>query len=145
MLRVGRPGFNSRQERRFSFSAIASRSIQVSTQPPIEWRPGSVSLKVQWSVHKADAAPPPSTEVINVWSCTSTPQYVFMVWWLIKHRDNFTFTLQQNYIYIRVPPRGKAAEKWSWPRTSSLPYKNSTDEETLPRFSTAPIVQQQQL
>jgi len=22
------------------------------------------------------------------------PQYVFMVWCLVKHRDNFTFTLQ---------------------------------------------------
>jgi len=29
----------------------------------------------------------------NVWSYTSTPQYVFMVWCLVKHRDNFTFTL----------------------------------------------------
>jgi hypothetical protein len=25
-------------------------------------------------------------------SCTSTASYVFMAWWLIKHRDNFTFT-----------------------------------------------------
>jgi hypothetical protein len=27
-----------------------------------------------------------------VWSYTSTPQYVFMAWCLVKHRDNFTFT-----------------------------------------------------
>jgi len=25
-------------------------------------------------------------------SNTSTPQYVFMAWCLVKHRDNFTFT-----------------------------------------------------
>jgi hypothetical protein len=29
----------------------------------------------------------------NVWSYTSTPQYVLMVWYLVKHRDNFTFYL----------------------------------------------------
>jgi hypothetical protein len=29
----------------------------------------------------------------NAWSYTSTPQYVFMVWCLVKHRDNFTFTI----------------------------------------------------
>jgi hypothetical protein len=27
----------------------------------------------------------------NVWSYTSTPQYAFMAWCLVKHRDNFTF------------------------------------------------------
>jgi len=28
----------------------------------------------------------------NVWNNASTPQYVFMAWCLVKHRDNFTFT-----------------------------------------------------
>jgi hypothetical protein len=28
----------------------------------------------------------------NAWSYTSTPQYAFMAWCLVKHRDNFTFT-----------------------------------------------------
>jgi hypothetical protein len=36
---------------------------------------------------------PSSAEVKNAWSYTSTPQYVFMAWCLVKHRDNFTFTL----------------------------------------------------
>jgi len=30
---------------------------------------------------------------MNAWSYTSTPQYVFMVWCLVKNRDNFTFIL----------------------------------------------------
>jgi hypothetical protein len=34
--------------------------------------------------------PVPRSE--NAWSYTSTPQYVFMAWCLVKHRDNFTFT-----------------------------------------------------
>jgi hypothetical protein len=28
----------------------------------------------------------------NAWSYTSTPQYVFMAWCLVKHREIFTFT-----------------------------------------------------
>jgi hypothetical protein len=28
----------------------------------------------------------------NAWSYTSTPQYAFRAWCLVKHRDNFTFT-----------------------------------------------------
>jgi hypothetical protein len=30
--------------------------------------------------------------VKNAWSYTSTPQYIFMAWCLVKRRDNFTFT-----------------------------------------------------
>jgi hypothetical protein len=41
---------------------------------------------------KADSSPPSSVEVKNAWSYTSTPQYVFMAWCLIKHRDKVTFT-----------------------------------------------------
>jgi len=26
-----------------------------------------------------------------MWSYTSTPQYGFVAWCLVKHRDNFTF------------------------------------------------------
>jgi hypothetical protein len=42
---------------------------------------------------EAEHSPPSSAEVKNAWSYTSTPQYVFMAWCLLKHRDNFTFTL----------------------------------------------------
>jgi len=41
---------------------------------------------------RIQTTPPSSTKVKNVWSCTFTPQYVFVVWCLGKHRDNFTFT-----------------------------------------------------
>jgi hypothetical protein len=29
----------------------------------------------------------------NEWRYTSTPQYAFMAWCLVKHRGNFTFTV----------------------------------------------------
>jgi hypothetical protein len=42
---------------------------------------------------EADHSPPSSAEVRNAWSYTSSPQYVFMAWCLVKHRDNFIFIL----------------------------------------------------
>jgi hypothetical protein len=41
---------------------------------------------------EADHSPPSSAEVKYAWNYTSTPQYVFIAWCLVKHRDNFTFT-----------------------------------------------------
>jgi hypothetical protein len=35
---------------------------------------------------------PSRVEVEKAWSYTSTRQYVFVAWCLVKHRDNFTFT-----------------------------------------------------
>jgi hypothetical protein len=31
-----------------------------------------------------------SAEVKNAWNYTSSPQYIFMAWCLVKHRDNFS-------------------------------------------------------
>jgi hypothetical protein len=63
---------------------------------------------------EADHSPPSNSEVKNAWSCTSAPQYVFMVWclmkqWIhlhgviVKHRDNFTFTLWQSAVFYNIP------------------------------------------
>jgi hypothetical protein len=60
------------------------------TQPPIQWISGVLSLGVKQPGHKADHSPPSSAQVKNVWSYTSTPQYVLMAWSFVKHRD---FTL----------------------------------------------------
>jgi hypothetical protein len=61
------------------------------TQPPTQWIPGALSLGVKRPGGEANHSPPSSAEVKNAWSYTSTPQYVFMAWCLVKHRDNFTF------------------------------------------------------
>jgi len=45
---------------------------------------------------EADHSPPSMTEVKNVWICTSIAPYVFMAWYLIKHRDKFTLLLFPN-------------------------------------------------
>jgi hypothetical protein len=54
---------------------------------------GALSLGEKRPGREADHSPPSSAEVNNAWSYTSTPQYIFMAWCLVKHRDNFTFTL----------------------------------------------------
>jgi len=40
--------------------------------------------------------PQSSAEIKNAWSYTSTPQYIFIVWYLVKARYNFTFTISNN-------------------------------------------------
>jgi hypothetical protein len=65
----------------------------VSTQPPIQWVPGAISVGVQRPGREADHSPPSNAEVKNAWSYTSTPQYVFMAWCLAKHRDIFTLVV----------------------------------------------------
>jgi hypothetical protein len=55
---------------------------------------------------KAYHSPPSSAEVKNAWSYTSTPQYIFMTWCLVKHRD-FTFAFigeeyATSYLQIRA-------------------------------------------
>jgi len=67
------------------------------TQPPIQWVLQVLSLGVKWPWCEADHSPPSSTKVRNVWSYTSIPPYVFMAWYSVKHRDNFTFTLPYDF------------------------------------------------
>jgi hypothetical protein len=52
---------------------------------------------------EADHSSPPSAEVKNAWSCTSFPQYVFMAWYLVNHRD---FTLPSPYRIVHTSVGG---------------------------------------
>jgi hypothetical protein len=75
--------------------ATASKVVLGPTQPlPNHWVPGAPSSRVKRPGREADRSHPSSAEVKNAWRYyTSTPQYVFMAWCLVKHRDNFTFTI----------------------------------------------------
>jgi hypothetical protein len=57
---------------------------------------GALSLDLKRPGREADHSPPSSAEFENAWSYTSTPQYVFMAWCLVKHRDNFIFYQPQD-------------------------------------------------
>jgi hypothetical protein len=49
------------------------------TQPPIQWVPGALSLRVKRPGRAADRSTPTSAEVKKMWIYTSTPPYAFMV------------------------------------------------------------------
>jgi hypothetical protein len=78
------------------FAAFCPKSLSniilPSSQPPIQWVAGAVSLGVKRPGREAGHSPPYTAEVKNAWSYTSSPQYAFMAWCLVKRRDTFTFT-----------------------------------------------------
>jgi hypothetical protein len=92
---IGVLGFDSLQGLGMFFFTIMFRTALGPTQSPIQLVPGAVSLRVKWLGREADHSPPSSAEVKNAWSYTPLPQYIFMAWCLVKHRDSFTF-----YIYV---------------------------------------------
>jgi len=89
-LRAGRPGFDSRQKQKFHLFSTSSRPTLGPTQPPTQWVPRSHSLGVKRLRRETDGWHPASAEVRYAWRYTSIPQYMFVVWCLVKHRDNFT-------------------------------------------------------
>jgi hypothetical protein len=98
-LQTVQPGFDSRQGqwRVSSFFSTSSRPARKPTQPPVQWVVGAVSPGVQKLWREADHSRPSSAEVKNAWSYTSTP--LIMASYLVKHRDNctFTFTLPNGF------------------------------------------------
>jgi hypothetical protein len=66
-------GFDFRQRMEIFLFTTESRTALEPTQPPIQWVPGALSLRVKWQRREADHSPPSSAKVKNVWSYTSTP------------------------------------------------------------------------
>jgi hypothetical protein len=58
----------------------------------------ALSPRVKWPGLVAGDSLPSTTEVKNMWSYTSTPPYILMVWFLINHRDNFSFSKLINHL-----------------------------------------------
>jgi len=56
----------------------ASRPALGSTQPPIQWVTGTLTVGLKGTEREADHSPPSSVEVNNAWRYTSTPPYIFM-------------------------------------------------------------------
>jgi hypothetical protein len=61
-----------------------------------------LSLQVKRPGREPDHSPPLSGEVKNAWSYTSTLPYVFMAWYLVKHRDNFLLYLTCVLTFMRT-------------------------------------------
>jgi hypothetical protein len=92
-LRAGRLGFDSLQGQGISLLATGvSRLTLGSIQSPMQWVPASLSMGVKRPGREGDHSISSRAEVKNAWTNTSTTQYVFMTWYLVKRRDNFAFT-----------------------------------------------------
>jgi hypothetical protein len=66
-------GFESRQRLGIFIFTTTSRRAFGPTQPPIQWVPGALFLRVKRPDHGADDSPPYGAEVKNACSCTSIP------------------------------------------------------------------------
>jgi hypothetical protein len=81
-----------------------SRQALDPTLPLIQWILEALFPGLKWLGCEANHSPPCNAKVRNSWSCTFNTPYVFIVrhlirkgyasmaWYLVKHRDNFTFT-----------------------------------------------------
>jgi hypothetical protein len=97
---IGVLGFDYRWGLRIFLFTTTFRVPLGPTQSPIQWVPEALSLGVnrrgvELTTHlhlvprsRIRGAIPP------------LPQYVFMAWCLVKHRDNFTFTLSTSKVGI---------------------------------------------
>jgi hypothetical protein len=119
---IGVQEFNSQWGLGIFFFSTVSRPALGPTQPPIQWVLGSFSPGLKQLGCEADHSPISSAKVKNVWHYTSTPQYVFMAWCLVKHRDSFNFTFYENIssiksIHLSYCPN-KTSVFWSPPNTT---------------------------
>jgi hypothetical protein len=84
---IGVLEFDSRRWLGIFLFTTTSKAAPGPTKPPIQWVTGALSPGLKRPGREADQLPPPNAEVKNAWCYTSTPQYVFMVWCLIKHKN----------------------------------------------------------
>jgi hypothetical protein len=68
------------------------------TKPPIQGVLGASCRGVKRPGRETDYSLSSSAEVKEYMELYIRPQYVFMVWCLVKHRDNFTFTLPHSKV-----------------------------------------------
>jgi hypothetical protein len=70
--------FESGRVKNFLFST-SSRPALGSTQPPIQWVPGTLSPGLKRPGREADHSPRASAEIKKIWTYTSSPPYAFIV------------------------------------------------------------------
>jgi hypothetical protein len=115
-----------------------SRPALGPNRTPFKWAP-----RIKRPGCDADHSPPSSTEVKNTRSYNSAPSYVFVTWYLVKHRDNFTVYLctispvarlmvpgarQRNQTFVLKDLTQLSSARHVWPLFSTL--ARQTDRQT---------------
>jgi hypothetical protein len=85
--------YESRQGLGIFLFTTASRPALGPTQPPTQWAPGALSLRVKRPGREADDSAQSSAEVKNAWNYTSASQYAFMAWYSVKKNTGITLYL----------------------------------------------------
>jgi hypothetical protein len=88
-------GFDSRRGLGIFLFITASRTAMGPTQPPTQWVPGAPSLGLSGQVVKLTTHIHPMPRSRMRGAIPPLPQYAFMAWCSVKHRENFTF-----YLYL---------------------------------------------
>jgi len=92
----------------------ASRPALRSTELPIQWIVGAISLAVKWPGNEADYSHPSSAEVKEwVELYLHSPNRPSWRGSQLNHRDNFTFPYIYTYIYIYAPTHLTKCIAWS--------------------------------
>jgi hypothetical protein len=89
---IGVLGFDSRRELGVFLFTTASRTALGPTQPPIQYVPGSLSLRLKWQECEADQ--------IYCWDQECVELYLHSpIRSVKKHRDNSNFHF---YLYVAI-------------------------------------------
>jgi hypothetical protein len=119
-LRAGRSGFDTWQGQGKNHSLLLRvQNCSGSHPAPYPTVIGVSSLGVKRPRGEADHSHSSTAEVKNAWSSTSTPQYVFMTWFLIKeaHLHGVVLNIGQLYLflYLRASVRMCTQKFPDWP------------------------------
>jgi hypothetical protein len=95
-------GFDSRRGLGIFLFTTVSRTALRPTHPPVQWEPGALSLGVRLPGLEADPSPPSSAEVKVCGAIPPLPQYIFMVWCYVKHRETLLLPLPHILMYCTV-------------------------------------------
>jgi hypothetical protein len=91
------------------------------TRPARLWGPPTLLSNGYWGFfppgvkrpeRDADHSPPSSPEVKNYGSIPPLPQYVFMAWCSVKHRDNFAFIAYGRQVHCYSVSQTTAHTTW---------------------------------
>jgi len=74
----------------FLFDTVSKPALG-PTQPPIQWVPGALPWVYSGRIVKLTIHLHLVARSRMRGSISPFPQYVFTAWWLVKHKDNFTF------------------------------------------------------
>jgi hypothetical protein len=116
---IGVLGFDSRGVPGIVLFTTVCRTTLGLTQLSIQWVPGALSLGVKRPRREADHShlmPRPRMRR----AIPPLLQYVFMAWCLVKHRDNFTFTLTFTHFHTFSSPNFIICLAVSFPVTYNL-------------------------